>query len=244
MNVWVYTSEVTAKRIRERYLRAILRQDIAFFDKVGAGEVTTRIQTDTRTCSCRFLSHIEVPTAYVIDLVQQGISEKVPIVVGFFSAFVTGFVLAYVRTWRLALAMSSILPSIAISGGLMNKFVIKYTQYVCSRTFRFAVSSFNLGSRSSMLPRAGPMRRKSYLQSVRLRLLVPRTCLRLCTMWPLRRPTMQIAEVRWLKGWVCPLSSFPCMLRMLLVSSAPWYSHELTHFYAHIPSVQLWDHAH
>jgi ATP-binding cassette subfamily B (MDR/TAP) protein 1 len=49
MTVWVYTAEVTAKRIRERYLKAVLRQDIAFFDKVGAGEVTTRIQTDTRT---------------------------------------------------------------------------------------------------------------------------------------------------------------------------------------------------
>ena len=57
MNVWIYTSEVTAKRIRERYLRAILRQDIAFFDKVGAGEVTTRIQTDTRAWFCPFLSH-------------------------------------------------------------------------------------------------------------------------------------------------------------------------------------------
>ena len=49
MTVWVYTAEVTAKRIRERYLKAVLRQDIAFFDKVGAGDVTTRIQTDTRT---------------------------------------------------------------------------------------------------------------------------------------------------------------------------------------------------
>lgn len=48
MVVWVYTSEVNAKRIRERYLQAVLRQDIQFFDKVGAGEVTTRIQTDTR----------------------------------------------------------------------------------------------------------------------------------------------------------------------------------------------------
>ncbi|KAI0276677.1 ABC transporter type 1, transmembrane domain-containing protein [Russula aff. rugulosa BPL654] len=76
MNVWVYTSEATAKRIRERFLRAILRQDITFFDKVGAGEVTTRIQTDTH-------------------LVQQGLSEKVPLMVGFFSAFVTGFVLAW-----------------------------------------------------------------------------------------------------------------------------------------------------
>jgi ATP-binding cassette subfamily B (MDR/TAP) protein 1 len=49
MTTWVHTAEVTAKRIRELYLKAILRQDIAFFDKVGAGEVTTRIQTDTRT---------------------------------------------------------------------------------------------------------------------------------------------------------------------------------------------------
>lgn len=48
MTVWVYTSEVNAKRIRERYLEAVLRQDIAFFDDVGPGEVATRIQNDTR----------------------------------------------------------------------------------------------------------------------------------------------------------------------------------------------------
>lgn len=51
MYIWVYTGEVNAKRIRERYLQAVLRQDIAFFDNVGAGEVATRIQTDTRTLS-------------------------------------------------------------------------------------------------------------------------------------------------------------------------------------------------
>lgn len=45
---WVYTGEVGAKRLREKYLESVLRQDIAFFDTVGAGEVTTRIQTDTR----------------------------------------------------------------------------------------------------------------------------------------------------------------------------------------------------
>jgi ABC-type multidrug transport system fused ATPase/permease subunit len=31
---WTYTGEVNAKRIREQYLKAILRQDIAYFDKV------------------------------------------------------------------------------------------------------------------------------------------------------------------------------------------------------------------
>ncbi|KAF8133779.1 ste6-like protein [Boletus edulis] len=107
--IWVYTGEVNAKRIRERYLQSVLRQNIAYFDSVGAGEVATRIQTDTH-------------------LVQQGISEKVPIAVSFISAFITGFVLAYARSWRLALAMSAILPCIGITGALMNKFVSKLVQ--------------------------------------------------------------------------------------------------------------------
>ena len=49
MFAWSYTAEINAKRIREQYLRAVLRQELAFFDTVGAGEVTTRIQSDTRT---------------------------------------------------------------------------------------------------------------------------------------------------------------------------------------------------
>lgn len=65
---------------------------------------------------------------FCVDLVQQGISEKVALVVNFLSAFFTGFILAYARNWRLALAMSSIIPCIGIAGGLMNKFVSKYMQ--------------------------------------------------------------------------------------------------------------------
>lgn len=65
-----------------------------------------------------------------IDLVQQGISEKVALVANFAGAFFCGFILAYVRSWRLALALSTILPVIALAGALMNKFVIMYKQYV------------------------------------------------------------------------------------------------------------------
>ena len=54
MSIWIYTGEVNAKHIREHYLQAVLRQDIAFFDNVGAGEVATRIQTNTRA-SIRYL---------------------------------------------------------------------------------------------------------------------------------------------------------------------------------------------
>ncbi|KAF9242531.1 P-loop containing nucleoside triphosphate hydrolase protein [Melanogaster broomeanus] len=109
MAIWVYTGEVNSKRIREKYLEAILRQDIAYFDNVGAGEVATRIQTDTH-------------------LVQQGMSEKVALVVNFVGSFFAGFLLAYVRNWRLALALSAMVPCMAIAGGVMNTFVTKYMQ--------------------------------------------------------------------------------------------------------------------
>jgi len=62
------------------------------------------------------------------DLVQQGMSEKVAISVSFLSSFFTGFVVAYVRSWRLALAISSILPCIGITGAIMNRFVSRYMQ--------------------------------------------------------------------------------------------------------------------
>ena len=67
---------------------------------------------------------------YHLDLVQQGISEKVPLAVSLLAAFVTGFTLAYVRNWRLALALSSILPCIMVIGGFMFRALTKYIQYV------------------------------------------------------------------------------------------------------------------
>jgi len=38
---------MNSRRIREGYLKAVLRQDMAYFDGLGAGEVATRIQSDT-----------------------------------------------------------------------------------------------------------------------------------------------------------------------------------------------------
>ncbi|KAI0660475.1 multidrug resistance protein 1 [Cubamyces menziesii] len=109
MSIWAYTGEVNAKRIRERYFHAILRQDVAYFDNVGAGEITTRIQADTH-------------------LVQQGISEKIPLAVSYLAAFISGYILAYIRCWQLALAMSSILPCVAVVTAIFGAFVAKYTQ--------------------------------------------------------------------------------------------------------------------
>ncbi len=51
-----------------------MRQNIAFFDKLGAGEITTRITADT-------------------NLVQDGISEKVGLTLAAVATFITAFVI-------------------------------------------------------------------------------------------------------------------------------------------------------
>lgn len=48
MSIWSRTAEAGAKRLREKYFASVLRQDVPFFDNVGAGEIATRIETDTR----------------------------------------------------------------------------------------------------------------------------------------------------------------------------------------------------
>ncbi|GAA5960034.1 hypothetical protein JCM3765_006142 [Sporobolomyces pararoseus] len=104
MGFWVYTGEVATRRIREKYLRAVLRQNVGWFDKVGSGEITGRIETD---------SH----------LIQEAISDKVPMSAFFLGSFFAGFIIAIVRNWRLALVISTIIPCIGLAGSFMNKFV-------------------------------------------------------------------------------------------------------------------------
>ncbi|KAI5480306.1 ATP-binding cassette, subfamily B (MDR/TAP), member 1 [Pseudohyphozyma bogoriensis] len=111
----IYTGEAATRRIREKYLQAVLRQNVAYFDKMGPGEVTTRIQTDTH-------------------LIQEGISDKVSITVQFISIFITGFVVAIVRNWRLALVLSTIIPCIAGAGGVMNHFMSGYRRQMLEAT--------------------------------------------------------------------------------------------------------------
>ncbi|EJU03196.1 multidrug resistance protein 1 [Dacryopinax primogenitus] len=109
MFIWIYTGEKATKRIREEYLKALLRQNIAFFDTLGAGEIVTRIQSDTH-------------------IIQIGISEKVPLIASALSGFLTGYIVAYVRSWRLALALSSILPCVLLIFAAFFSFHSKYEE--------------------------------------------------------------------------------------------------------------------
>ena len=106
---FIYTGEHVTQKIREHYLAAILRQNIAFFDKLGAGEITTRITADT-------------------NLVQDGVSEKVGLTLTAISTFVTAFVIAFVKYWKLTLILGSSVFAIVSIMAAGSTFIIKYNK--------------------------------------------------------------------------------------------------------------------
>ncbi|GLJ21858.1 hypothetical protein SUGI_0408710 [Cryptomeria japonica] len=97
---WMYTGERQATRMRLAYLRAMLNQDVSFFDTESTGgEVVSAITDDIIT-------------------VQDAISEKVGNFLHYISRFVAGFAVGFSTVWQLSLVTLGIVPLIALAGGL------------------------------------------------------------------------------------------------------------------------------
>lgn len=106
--LWIMTGESQTRRIRTLYLHGVLRQDMSWFDTATEGSLNTRLATDTQ-------------------IIQDGISEKFGRFIMSLSQFITGFVVAFVQGWRLAIVMFAATPFMFIVGGLMGHFTTKYT---------------------------------------------------------------------------------------------------------------------
>ncbi|CAI9110011.1 OLC1v1009967C1 [Oldenlandia corymbosa var. corymbosa] len=101
VSCWTITGERQGARIRNLYLKMILRQEIGFFDKeINTGEVIGRISSDT-------------------VLIQDALGEKVGLFIQLVSTFIGGFVVAFVKGWLLALVLLTSLPPLVIAGRLM-----------------------------------------------------------------------------------------------------------------------------
>ncbi|KAH7082712.1 leptomycin B resistance protein pmd1 [Paraphoma chrysanthemicola] len=102
-----YTGERITQQIRELYLRAIFRQNIAFFDFLGSGEVTTRISSD-------------------MNLVQDGIGQKIGLFVAGVSGFITAIIIGFIRSWKLSLIMLSATVALIFMMGFNGTMMKKY----------------------------------------------------------------------------------------------------------------------
>ncbi|KAI9191648.1 hypothetical protein LWI28_011381 [Acer negundo] len=104
---WSKTSERQVLKIRYKYLEAVLRQEVGFFDSQEAttSEIINSISKDT-------------------SLIQEVLSEKVPIFVMHASVFISGIAFSTYFSWRLSLVAIPTLLLLIIPGMIYGKYLL------------------------------------------------------------------------------------------------------------------------
>ncbi|KAF8251547.1 P-loop containing nucleoside triphosphate hydrolase protein [Wilcoxina mikolae CBS 423.85] len=104
---FVFTGERLTQKIREHYLASILRQNQAFFDKLGAGEITVKITSDT-------------------NQVQNAISEKVGMTIMSLAMFVAAFVVGFIKAWKFTFILTSTVVAMCVAMGIGSTLFLRY----------------------------------------------------------------------------------------------------------------------
>ncbi|KAI0829524.1 putative ABC multidrug transporter [Hypoxylon sp. FL0890] len=105
---WNLFGERLAHRLRERYFRSLLRQEVSFFDKMPAGEVSSRLSAD-------------------INTIKSGTSEKVGVYMGSLAMFITSYIVAFIKNARLAGILVSLVPAFMLMSLLGGHFIGKFS---------------------------------------------------------------------------------------------------------------------
>ncbi|XP_059638896.1 ABC transporter B family member 15-like [Cornus florida] len=98
---WARTAERQTSRVRTKYLQAVLRQDVGFFDSVHGASLTSRVVSSIST---------DMLT------IQGVLSEKIPNFIMNVAMFITALVAALYLCWRLAIIAIPALSMLIIPG--------------------------------------------------------------------------------------------------------------------------------
>ena len=98
----------TGARMRKLYFRSLMKMDDGWYDAQSmktrssqAGAYITRLSD--------------------VNLVQAGIGDNVAILIQYVAMFVVGFIVAFIFSWKLTLAVLATTPLLAAAGGIMAK---------------------------------------------------------------------------------------------------------------------------
>ncbi|ULU10527.1 hypothetical protein L3Y34_014663 [Caenorhabditis briggsae] len=95
-------AENLVHKLRQNYLKAILRQQIQWFDKQQTGNLTARLTDD-------------------LERVREGLGDKFALLVQMFAAFLAGYGVGFFYSWSMTLVMMGFAPLIVLSGAKMSK---------------------------------------------------------------------------------------------------------------------------
>ncbi|KAI0428310.1 ABC transporter [Xylaria sp. FL1042] len=116
---FVTGGEHITQKLRENYLEAVLRQDIAFFETLGSGEIAQRILDD-------------------INQLQDALTRKLSLTLGSIATFVTAFVVILVEGWKLGLIMISAIAAITGTMTLGGWFMVRYAKVTAAANAKAA----------------------------------------------------------------------------------------------------------
>ncbi|KAK7349323.1 hypothetical protein VNO77_06601 [Canavalia gladiata] len=89
---WRLVGERSAQRIRTEYLRAVLRQDISFFDtEINTGDIMHGIASD-------------------VAQIQEVMGEKMAHFIHHLFTFIWGYAVGFKRSWKISLVVFSVTP--------------------------------------------------------------------------------------------------------------------------------------
>ncbi|XP_078719768.1 phosphatidylcholine translocator ABCB4-like [Lampetra fluviatilis] len=108
ISFWVLSASRQARRIRETFFHAVLRQEIGWFDVNQTGELNTRLTDD-------------------INKITDGMGDKVSLLAQSLATFISGFIIGFIKGWKLTLVILAISPVLAISTGLWSKILTSFT---------------------------------------------------------------------------------------------------------------------
>ncbi|VDN19870.1 unnamed protein product [Cylicostephanus goldi] len=113
MCCWHTVCERQVYQIRNRYFAAVLKQDMAWFDKNESGALTTRMSDG-------------------IDRIRDGIGDKLGAMFAYFATFIAGINVAVWNSWQMTLVMIAFFPvffgPLTIASKLMGKIAPKEQQ--------------------------------------------------------------------------------------------------------------------
>ncbi|XP_030300430.1 ATP-dependent translocase ABCB1 isoform X2 [Calypte anna] len=105
---WTLAAGRQIKKIRENFFHAIMRQEIGWFDVNDVGELNTRLLDD-------------------VSKINEGIGDKIALLIQSLTAFLTGFAVGLIRGWKLTLVILAVSPVLGLSATLWAKVLSSFT---------------------------------------------------------------------------------------------------------------------
>ncbi|XP_036036690.1 phosphatidylcholine translocator ABCB4 isoform X4 [Onychomys torridus] len=108
VSFWTLAAGRQIRKIRQNFFHAILRQEMGWFDIQGTTELNTRLTDD-------------------ISKISEGIGDKVGMFFQAIATFFAGFIVGFIRGWKLTLVIMAISPILGLSAAVWAKILSTFS---------------------------------------------------------------------------------------------------------------------